>query len=772
MSELNKYIAYFSNLKRAPWNVVPGVTKGGAPHKPLLLLALIDLVEQGVITSSYINVDDDLDKLDEKFSDYWELLVTTGQTSSVAFPFANLDGERFWKIRKREGQEFNANSISSVSQLRKVALGAVVDEQLFGLLLDTESRVSLRNSLLGSCFSDEVQGSLSELIAANVKQVSVKEQNMNTSGIRFWVCGLGEGAKYWEECRANNTLVFGLDELPALSKYKSKDELKQAIVEEGSRGTNPYNDALAGWQFAHEIKEGDVIIAKRGTKAYLGYGIVSGPYRHDANRVTYRNIIPVTWKKTGEWLETDGKIIIKTITDITSYTDYVQRLIKLIGIDINGGVVSENNSNKLLESLRNVIADYIKQFIAKAKSDITDLSQIPIPSELSNISRLLGISFKTSFGIGASNKIPWLACFMPGQTASFEGVYPVILYIKNTMQLSVNYGVSADAKKSDGNWPKKWSDDLVSGLPHFPDKKYGESYTYKSYPSSQIDSLEEITDSFIKVISDYIHLNKTGPLIPESKKASMELTKISVNAMGDFKNANLRFQQSTVIRYVSALLTKPFTILTGLTGSGKTKLAEAFALWLTENPDFQIKMIPVGADWTNREPLLGFPNALQPGRYVKPDSGALELILNALANPGIPHFLILDEMNMSHVERYYADFLSAMESAGRQIYLHPDTLEWKDKDGNWNDGVPSTVVLPKNLFIIGTVNIDETTYMFSPKVLDRAQVIEFRVSKEEMEEFLKNPAPVDMDQLKGKGSFMGVAFVAKAVQPKPVVNRH
>ena len=175
-------------------------------------------------------------------------------------------------------------------------------------------------------------------------------------------------------------------------------------------------------------------------------------------------------------------------------------------------------------------------------------------------------------------------------------------------------------------------------------------------------------------------------------------------------------------------------------------------------------MVSVGADWTNREPLLGYPNALEPGRYVPPDSGALNLILNAINNPERPHFLVLDEMNMSHVERYFADFLSAMESSGRHITLHPDTPAWKDDDGNWKDGVPDKIELPKNLFIIGTVNIDETTYMFSPKVLDRAQVIEFRVSKDEMAEFIASPAPVDMNELRGLGASMGTDFVVKAQQ--------
>jgi 5-methylcytosine-specific restriction protein B len=216
--------------------------------------------------------------------------------------------------------------------------------------------------------------------------------------------------------------------------------------------------------------------------------------------------------------------------------------------------------------------------------------------------------------------------------------------------------------------------------------------------------------------------------------------------------SNLFFENKTITRFTTSLLTKPFVILTGLSGSGKTKLAQAFALWLCGS-DEQYKIVPVGADWTNREPLLGFPNALESESYVKPDSGVLDLIIRAKQDESKPYFLILDEMNLSHVERYFADFLSTMES-GEEILLH------SGKD-SWND-VPPKIKLPKNLFIVGTVNIDETTYMFSPKVLDRSSVIEFRVTANEMDSYLKQPGKVDLEAIKGLGSAMEQSFVELA----------
>jgi 5-methylcytosine-specific restriction protein B len=239
----------------------------------------------------------------------------------------------------------------------------------------------------------------------------------------------------------------------------------------------------------------------------------------------------------------------------------------------------------------------------------------------------------------------------------------------------------------------------------------------------------------------------------------------------------LSFNEIIVNRFISSLLTKPFVILTGLSGSGKTKLAQAFAMWMSESKD-QYAIVPVGADWTNREPLLGYPNSLKSQHYVTPDSGVLDILLKAHKdytknNEDLslckPYFLILDEMNLSHVERYFADFLSAMES-GDEIKLYAgEDRSWEvdesvNKEGDFipDFKVEPKVKMPKNLFIIGTVNIDETTYMFSPKVLDRANTIEFRVTKEEMKKFFENHLPLDMNQLledveKNKGKGVGAS---------------
>ena len=175
MSEIATYINQFSSLTRAPGAMWTQATKRKAPHKPILLLAVLDLVARGVITSPFIDVTGDIVELNELFNLYWRRIIPLEKTSSIAFPFSRLHNEPFWELVPQPEREITPaaiNNISSVSQLRTLALGARMDTSLFHQIQQPEGRNALRETLLRSCFSEEAQSALKEQAGINAEAYS------------------------------------------------------------------------------------------------------------------------------------------------------------------------------------------------------------------------------------------------------------------------------------------------------------------------------------------------------------------------------------------------------------------------------------------------------------------------------------------------------------------------------------------------------------------------------------------------------------------------
>ncbi|HEX8706471.1 MAG TPA: hypothetical protein VF815_46985, partial [Myxococcaceae bacterium] len=232
----------------------------------------------------------------------------------------------------------------------------------------------------------------------------------------------------------------------------------------------------------------------------------------------------------------------------------------------------------------------------------------------------------------------------------------------------------------------------------------------------------------------------------------------------------LSFPSQVVGRYVAALATKPLVILTGVSGTGKTKLAHLVAEYFCASPTAgtsggvpvpsadgaavygggvsvdrsRLAFVAVRPNWTDSRALLGFFNPLTE-RYEPTETLALLVrahqsaeAARAVGKMPPPFFVILDEMNLARVEHYFSDFLSALETRklgpGNEVEQEPLVLHDREvvsisvpKPGGGMESlaVPSRLPVPTNVFFTGTVNVDETTHGFSPKVLDRAHVIEF-----------------------------------------------
>ena len=215
---------------------------------------------------------------------------------------------------------------------------------------------------------------------------------------------------------------------------------------------------------------------------------------------------------------------------------------------------------------------------------------------------------------------------------------------------------------------------------------------------------------------------------------------------------------------VMALAAKNFVILTGPSGTGKSRsalrLVESIQhAYVDRVSGAMFELVTVGPDWTSPKRLLGYRTPFGKLRHFEGGgetnesyeiTNIVRLLLRA-SHPDVaevPHFLIFDEMNLSHVERYFAPFLSLMEAANvldekagvtlideQDVTLIADLLKSEDSESAEARAAQALIVdgrnftIPSNLFFVGTVNVDETTYMFSPKVLDRAHVIELESQK-------------------------------------------
>ena len=374
-----------------------------------------------------------------------------------------------------------------------------------------------------------------------------------------------------------------------------------------------------------------------------------------------------------------------------------------------------------------------------------------------NFSFYVDEQIKVKLGLGqfgAPAYIPWMG-FLGSNQAPQEGIYPVILcYLKQHTTI-ITYGVSS-TRKPLINWNNiydKHGNPATTIGAFFKAKKievenpdYNNCYIYSIYS-------DILTDDEISNIYDDINIllgiyRKTLNIAESNKSSSSRQSHIPI----------LELLTSKFIPYLTALRTKPFMLLAGISGTGKSrivrKLAQATTTqayekdeerWKDNRPE-NFELIQVKPNWHNSMDVVGFYSNISNKYEFTP---FVEFIVKAWQHTGTPYFLCLDEMNLAPVEEYFAEFLSAIESRST------------DKDGNYvtdpiikpfkefgkeaceemlkhffgealytesnplaKQFAEKGLTLPPNLMVMGTVNMDETTFSFSRKVLDRAMSVE------------------------------------------------
>lgn len=672
--------------------------------------------------------------------------------------------------------------------------------------------------------------------------------------INIWKISPGnpeEAKKYWPLYKEHGFIgIDWMDSTRDFREFKSVDDLNNALEE--YYGKPKTTSAQGIWNFVHSVKIGDYIVSNRGKKKILGIGIIKSDYigpndpdNPDLDK-EYRHLRKVEWIITDEFkMDNENFFDIKTITQLNGnkwneiliqyYKNNDFNLIKELFDEFNRKYLSKeigkthyNNYEKESKTIR----DYFNEI--KTNPKIVENTDDPILNYIIPIKRptVSTVGFRSFKAFGyTDDQIPDLTM----------AIYNLGSNLVDIQDKEKQKNIIQSFKS--GNYSKGSQTGVISPLLHGLDPSYliinsktvntvhflskimdvdfkigGDLLSYidnneklKNFLSILSEEIPELSD--FHVFDAFCHWlcdsslagYATGNPLPMFEVDSLEYD----GSFIEFLNKEgYYFEPEMIENFLLSLKVKPFVILSGKSGTGKTKIAQLFAQYISsskneissittevkvgksaknrgwtlkksvldeldvpnyngtydikidgikskgnfymlsqlfyedkdnkiksrlteianKNPEqkvsleillpsnvsSQYKIVPVGANWTENRHIIGFYNVIT-DEYMTSD--ALEIIREALKpeNKDKPYFLILDEMNLSHVERYFADFLSAMES-GEHITLHNSDEEEK---------YPKKVKIPKNLFVIGTVNVDETTYMFSPKVLDRANVIEF-----------------------------------------------
>ncbi|HDR4901420.1 TPA: DUF3578 domain-containing protein [Bacillus cereus] len=342
-----------------------------------------------------------------------------------------------------------------------------------------------------------------------------------------------------------------------------------------------------------------------------------------------------------------------------------------------------------------------------------------------------------SVGQGNWAAVPWLAIMNKDITKSTQSGYYIVYLFSEDMErlyLTIAQGVTKTDKDELDKIKEeirvqihmsqkvKKDDEIFLGTSTKAKGYANSTAAYIAYDANKMPSEKELVEDLEEMLRYYegfIAYKEEGTkyeVIYGRKEVYLDQQSIIDHVSSYIQSKGFYYEEKDLINFFLSLKTKPFVILSGISGTGKTKIVQWFAesLGATEE-NGQFTLIPVRPDWSDSSDLLGYVN-LQGEFQERP---LIKVLENADANPNRPYFVVLDEMNLARVEYYFSDFLSVIESR-----------KWKDGKIVTSPVLPESIankhiMIPSNVYIIGTVNMDETTHPLSKKVLDRANTIEF-----------------------------------------------
>lgn len=494
---------------------------------------------------------------------------------------------------------------------------------------------------------------------------------------KIWKISAGQGGKYWKEFQQHSLIGIGFDEHSPgnLEHFENKDQLLQIIKQTATRDAKSKYYADQFWYLYKEMKEGDIVLAY-GNGTFKGKGYIKGPYQFETD-LTF----PYSHQRSVEW-DNNFQIVSSTklSSSLQSKVQKLETIIPLTQAEYEEIVGKPSNGDFIL---LDTLSAY---FTSKGYSfPPTLLATFITALQTKGFVILSGLS-----GTGKTKLAQHLAELLPGPQETTE--IPKETTEEGDIYIQIQPYMLKYARiiipKS--NWQ------LIDVPPAGESVEITVSFDNKSQKCRLIHAV---------YTGDYLQLLLKG----QARKWFVE----------NFKPDNT-------------------LILQPQTSSDDNEFTGFSFLKPQTLPPIQRRQLPnhvfvsVRPDWRDAKSLLGYFNPIT-DEYIQ--TNFLQFLLQAKTHydqagaEALPHFVVLDEMNLARVEYYFADLLSVLESGRKAGYtresitLHNRPLE-RSLDARGRP-IPQSLALPPNLYIIGTVNMDETTHAFSPKVLDRAFTIEF-----------------------------------------------